>query len=323
MKAMILAAGYGTRLWPLTADRTKPAIPFLGRPLVGYVAEYLARFGCREVVVNLHHMGESVRSSLGDGTRFGVRVSYIEEPEILGTSGALDNAKALLEGERIIVINGKIVTDIDLFAALETHERAGALATLVLRENRGREKFSTVIVEENLIKGFGPAPAAGNTGQVPLMFTGIQILEPEIFSYIPKGVFSHSTTDVYPVAIERGEKVVAHIAEGNWYELSTIKRYLDISLEVAARSNMGLISGEDPSIEAGAEVIDSILWDNVTVERGGRVIRSIIGDGVKVTSGESFENVAVVRAEVVQGQEVPEKAQQGEVFGENFVVPIA
>jgi NDP-sugar pyrophosphorylase family protein len=90
---MILAAGYGTRLWPLTADRAKAAIPFLGRPLVGYVAEYLARHDCQEVLVNLHHRPQSVRSALGDGSRFGVHLEYVEEPEILGTSGALDNAR--------------------------------------------------------------------------------------------------------------------------------------------------------------------------------------------------------------------------------------
>src|SRR5918911_3655777 len=114
MRAMILAAGYGTRLWPLTVDRTKPAIPFLGRPLVGYVAEYLSHYGIREVVVNLHHRPESVRAALGDGSRFGVRLDYVEEPEILGTSGAIDNARHLLEGDTFIVVNGKIVTDINL-----------------------------------------------------------------------------------------------------------------------------------------------------------------------------------------------------------------
>src|SRR5205807_3026326 len=93
MKAMILAAGYGERLWPLTADRTKPALPVLGKPLVGYVAEYLARFGIRDVIVNLHHRPESVRSSLGDDDAFGVNLKYVHEPKILGTSGALDNAR--------------------------------------------------------------------------------------------------------------------------------------------------------------------------------------------------------------------------------------
>src|SRR5882672_4164491 len=99
MRAMILSAGYGTRLWPLTEDRTKPALPILGKPLVGYVAEYLAKYGCRKVVVNLHHRPESVRKALGDGSRFGVNLDYVDEPEILGTSGALDNARALLDGE--------------------------------------------------------------------------------------------------------------------------------------------------------------------------------------------------------------------------------
>src|ERR687891_135045 len=122
MRAMILAAGYGTRLWPLTIDRAKPAIPFMGRPLVGYVAEYLARYGFRDIVVNLHHSPESVREALGDGSRFGVRLHYVEEPEILGTSGALDNARSLLEGDTFVVVNGKIITDIDLTSAMNTHK---------------------------------------------------------------------------------------------------------------------------------------------------------------------------------------------------------
>ena len=130
---MILAAGFGTRLWPLTIDRTKPAIPVLGRPLVGYVAEYLASYGISEVLVNLHHQPDSVRKALGDGSRFGVMLSYIEEPVILGTSGALDNAKAWFDDGTFVVINGKIVTDIDLSVALETHRSKSCIATLVLR----------------------------------------------------------------------------------------------------------------------------------------------------------------------------------------------
>src|ERR671928_1936426 len=147
MRAIVLSAGYGTRLWPLTEDRTKPAIPILGKPLVGYVAEYLAGYGIDEIVVNLHHRPESVRRALGDGSRFGVRLHYVEEPEILGTSGALDNARHLLEEEdAFVVANGKLATDIDLTLALETHRRAGALATLVLRRNAERERYSTVEV---------------------------------------------------------------------------------------------------------------------------------------------------------------------------------
>src|SRR6478736_10374826 len=119
MHALILSAGYGTRLWPLTEDRTKPAIPILGKPLVGYVAEYLARYGCDEVVVNLHHRPDSVRAALGDGSKFGVKLHYVEEPVILGTSGALDNTREFFQNGTFLAINGKIITDIDLREALE------------------------------------------------------------------------------------------------------------------------------------------------------------------------------------------------------------
>src|SRR5215475_1291999 len=162
MRAMILSAGYGTRLWPLTEDRTKPAIPILGKPLVGYVAEYLAGYGCNEIIVNLHHRPDSVRAALGDGNDFGVHLQYIEEPVILGTSGALDNARELLEGETFVVINGKIITDIDLHAALETHRRTGAIATLVLLPNPICEGFTVVNTASGCLTGFGGMPLAAD-----------------------------------------------------------------------------------------------------------------------------------------------------------------
>src|SRR5256884_3245191 len=187
MKAMILAAGYGERLWPLTADRTKPALPVLGKPLVGYVAEYLSKFGIKDVVVNLHHQPESVQRSLGDGSRFGVALQYVYEPAILGTSGALDNARNLLQGDTFVVVTGKIITDIDLSAALETHRRTKALATLVLQRNVARARFSIVETEGGFVKRFGGMPLPTETERPPLMFTGIQVLESRIFDYIPRG----------------------------------------------------------------------------------------------------------------------------------------
>ncbi|MFN2453861.1 MAG: sugar phosphate nucleotidyltransferase [Pyrinomonadaceae bacterium] len=337
MRAMILAAGYGTRLWPLTEDRTKPAIPFMNRPLVGYVAEYLAQYDCREVLVNLHHRPDSVRAALGDGHRFGVNLTYVEEPDILGTSGALDNARQLLEADTFIVVNGKIVTDINLYDALATHRRTNALATLVLRPNLVRERFSMVGTRDGLITGFGGMPtslASDNAGgkytgansdneeTVPLMFTGIQLLEPRIFSYIPRGVFSHSTTDVYPQAIARGERIAAHVAEGMWYELSTIERYLEISLALLRQKGTDVIAGAGSNISAGALVSESVLWENVHVEAGARVRRAILGDGVRIRAGEIIENAAVVCAALVRDVTPPAKALSGELRGDNFVVSL-
>jgi len=321
---MILSAGYGTRLWPLTEDRTKPAIPILGKPLVGYVAEYLARYDCDEVVVNLHHRPESVRRALGDGSKFGVKLHYADEPEILGTSGALDNARALLEGETFVVINGKIITDIDLNAVLATHRRTKAIATLVLLPNAACERFSIVETSESLLRGFGGMPAKGEFSVAcpPLMFTGIQILEPNIFDYIPRGVFSHSTTDVYPQAIANGERVAVHVADGNWYELSTIRRYLDISLLLMARAGPRITQGSGCEISEGAEVREAVLWDNVRVESGALVRRAVLADNVRIRAGEVIEDAAVVCASLVEGKRPPAKALKGEIRGENFVVPL-
>ena len=321
MRAIVLSAGYGTRLWPLTEDRTKPAIPILGKPLVGYVAEYLAGYGIDEIVVNLHHRPESVKRALGDGSRFGVRLHYVEEPVILGTSGALDNTREFFERDTFVVVNGKIITDIDLSAALETHRKTKALATLVLLPNTRRERFSVVETEAGLIKGFGGMPLA--TGhEPPLMFTGIQILEPEIFKYIPRRVFSHSTTDVYPQAIANGEVLAAHVASGKWRELSTLKRYLDISVELLQENGKPLVTGTDCTIASSATVTDAILWDDIEVGAGARVSRAIIADHVKIDEGQVIDNAVVVPRVLVEGKKPPEKALPGHFHGENFIVPL-
>ena len=325
MKAMILAAGYGERLWPLTADRTKPALPVLGKPLVGYVAEYLARFGITEVLINLHHHPDSVRRALGDGSRFGVHLEYIHEPVILGTSGALDNARALLESGTFIVVNGKLITDLDLNGALSEHRRRDALATLVLRRNEKFERFSFVEVDDGLVKRFAGMPVRDTWKSTtpPLMFTGIHIIEPRIFDYVPRGVFSDSVIDVYPNAIESGERIVGYTAEGMWHELSTLRRYLDISLALMRRDQLDVYVGANSSIDKMAEVRETILWDDVLVAPGARVRRSILGDGVRIRAGESIEDSVVVRAELVGCRSIPAKAMPGEVKGENFVVSLS
>ncbi|MCU0238562.1 MAG: NDP-sugar synthase [Pyrinomonadaceae bacterium] len=325
MKAMILAAGFGTRLFPLTIDRTKPAIPFLGKPLVGYVAEYVAKFGFKEVVVNLHHQPESVKQALGDGQNFGVHIDYtLESPTILGTSGALDNAKELLKDDTFLIVNGKIITDIDIAAALKTHKESGAIATMVLKENAKFEKFTEVFVQNGEVKGFAsgfPIENPKSHLSVPLMFTGIHILEPKVFEYIPENVYSDIVPTFYLPAIANGEKIAAHICNNRWFELSTIPRYLDISLEMM--NGEKVCQGENCNIDKTATVINSVIWDNVTIEANAKVNRVIIADGVTIKANNEFENVAIVQAEMVKNcDEIPEKALKGEYIGENYVVPL-
>ena len=328
---MILAAGFGTRLFPLTIDRTKPAIPFLGKPLVGYVAEYLAKFGFKDVVVNLHHQPESVREALGDGDKYGVKIHYtVETPKILGTAGALDNARHLLEDDTFLIANGKIITDIDIAAAIETHKKSGALATMILKPNTKREKFTEVLTENGLIKGFGDFTKpltedeikdTSNEIPTPLMFTGIHILEPRIFDYIPRGVYSDIVPTFYNPAIAKGERIAAHTTDANWFELSTIPRYLDISLQMMNGANV--CAGENCIVSGRATVRDSVMWDNVSIADDAHLYRTIIADDVKIEAGEVFENVAIVRAEMVRNcEEIPEKALKGYIQGENYIVPL-
>lgn len=328
---MILAAGFGTRLFPLTIDRTKPAIPFLGKPLVGYVAEYIAKFGFRDVVVNLHHQPESVKEALGDGSDYGVNIHYTEEtPKILGTAGALDNARNLLEDDTFVIVNGKLITDIDISEAVEVHKKSGAIATMILKPNIKREKFTEVYVKDGFLTGFGdfahPFTAeeiqdTSGSFNIPMMFTGIHILEPQVFDYIPRGVYSDIVPTFYNPALAKGEKIAVHITNANWYELSTIPRYLDISL--AMMNGASVCAGENCVVSGRATVRDSVMWDNVSIADDAHLYRTIIADDVKIEAGEHFENAAIVRAEMVRNcDEIPEKALKGYIQGENYIVPL-
>ena len=328
MKALILAAGFGTRLWPLTEDRTKAAIPFLNRPLINYSVEYLASHGIRDIIINLHHQPESITRALGDGSELGVKIEYSLEEEILGTSGALDRLREQLDNDDFVVINGKIVTDIDLSEAIEDHRRQRAIATLVLKENAALEHFSIVEVDQRgwitRFAGFPePEPEAEPAALArtlppntpPLMFTGIQVLSPRIFEYVPRGCFSHSTLHVYPRAIEAGEPVVASLAKGNWYEMSTLARYFEASLLLMRKDRRSVLKGERCSIEKGAVVEDSVLWDDVTVERGAVVRQSVLASRVRIPRDALIERGVVVRRNAVSDLE------SGEVVGDNIIVP--
>jgi len=321
MKAMILAAGHGSRLHPLTIDRTKPAIPFLGRPLVGYVAEYLKGQGIDEVVVNLHHQPDSVRKALQRETDLGIKIEFIAEtPEILGTGGAIVNARKLLVDQPFVVINGKIITDINLMAAVRAHRESGAIATMVLRHNESRENFSEVIVRDDRVVGFGNFPHSFKNGSPPLMFTGIQILEPEVFRYLPESGASEIIPSFYKPAIGSNRNIHAHVAAGRWFELSTLERYLEISLAMMAGEKNSV--GVNCNISRDASVNNSILWNSVTVEAGARLNRVVVGDRVQIPADSRYENSVIVRADLVRETDIPEKATRGRFEDANYIVSL-
>lgn len=330
MKGFILAAGFGTRLWPLTEHRTKAAIPVMGRPLIDYSVEYLASYGIRDLIVNLHHQPDSIRNALGDGSRLGVNITYSFEETILGTSGALDVVRESLSGDDFVVINGKLVTDIDLERVIAEHRERNAIATLVLKPNVAYEHFSIVEVDQHRVTRFAGFPRAvalsaevsKSTGVVatadrpPLMFTGIQVMSPRIFDYVPRGQFSHSTMHVFPQAIAAGETVIGHVADGEWHEMSTLKRYLEANLGFMRKRGLSKVTGERCAIDDDAAVDESVLWDDVTIERGARVRQSVIADGVRIPLGATVERAVVVRRDRVK------EVERGEIAGDNIIVQL-
>ncbi|HXV69114.1 MAG TPA: nucleotidyltransferase family protein [Nitrospira sp.] len=241
MKAMILAAGLGTRLRPLTNTIPKPLLPVGGTPLIVWNLLLLKRHGFRDVVINLHHLGPMIEQTVGNGSQFGLRITYSREPMILGTGGGIKQAEPHFSGEPVLVLNGDTLCELDLEALCAFHRTRHAAATLVVREDLEADRWGLVEVGEDgriiRITGKGLA-SAGPTR--PRMFAGIHILHPRILRDVPKGVAS-SIIDPYVAAIERGDAVLGYDLQGYWSDIGTAERYAQAEHDARA----GLIRIED------------------------------------------------------------------------------
>ncbi|HMS85487.1 MAG TPA: NDP-sugar synthase [Nitrospira sp.] len=222
---MILAAGLGTRLRPLTNTIPKPLLPVAGMPLIVWNLLLLKRHGFHQVVINLHHLGPMIEQALGDGSKFGMRIIYSHEPIILGTGGGIKKAEPYFSGEPVLILNADTLFELDLGAVWEFHRSRGAAATLVLREDQDAERWGLVEVgtQDKIVRITG----RGRTGAAVVarrMFAGIHILHPRLLQQVPKGVAS-SVIDPYVAAIERGEPILGYDLHGYWSDIGTIERY--------------------------------------------------------------------------------------------------
>lgn len=227
MKAMILAAGLGTRLRPVTNKIPKPIIPIENRPLIEYLLLFLNRNGIKEIIINLHHLGEKIEKSLGDGSRWGMEISYSKEDIILGTGGGIKRVQAFFDST-FLVINGDILIDLDLHGLIGFHQKKGGIATMVLRKNDNPDLYGPVKIDQDArIRQLLDRPGWLGGDLNSYMFTGIHIIEPEIFKYIPDDQYC-SIIDTYIDMINRGERLYGYIMKGFWVEISTIERYRKI-----------------------------------------------------------------------------------------------
>ena len=234
MKAMILAAGLGTRLRPLTNSIPKPLLPIAGTPLIVWNLLLLKRHGFKDVVINLHHLGPMIEQALGNGSRYGLRIIYSREPVILGTGGALKQAEQHFCGESVLVLNADTLVELDLGALCAFHQERNAMATLVLREDPEAAQWGLVEMDQDhrIVRITG----RGRLDQVPVqprMFAGIHVLRTRLLREVPKGMAS-TIIDPYVASIERGETVLGYDCTGYWSDVGTPERYAQAEQDASA-----------------------------------------------------------------------------------------
>ncbi|MEA3429567.1 MAG: nucleotidyltransferase family protein, partial [Thermodesulfobacteriota bacterium] len=225
MKAMILAAGLGTRLLPFTESTPKPLFTISGHPLLDIIIHSLQSAGCEAVIINTHHLYKNIDSFLAS-QQYAIPVCTLHEPVILGTAGAIKNAADFWDNQPFMVINSDIVTDIDLRKVYDFHLSHNNHATLVLHDCA---EFNNVLVDKNdFITGFRDQGKEANAGHTrKLTFTGIQVLNPEILELIPDRIFSDSV-GVYRKLILSGKKIKAYISKKYyWKDIGTPERYTE------------------------------------------------------------------------------------------------
>ena len=222
--AMVFAAGLGTRLRPITNRVPKALVEVGGRPMIEYPLRALAAAGVERIVVNLHHLGDTIRAALGDGARFGVEIIYSPEDPILDTGGALVHARSFLGNADFFVWNCDAIVDPDLAALARRHEASGALATLVLRADPEAARYGIVEIDGdgNVGRFLGhPAPGIDPSVLAPRMFCGVHVISPRAFERMPaSGVFS-ITRDVYAPWTAAGAPLVGVDYDGYWRDLGT------------------------------------------------------------------------------------------------------
>ncbi len=329
MKAMLLAAGLGERMLPLTRNLPKPAIPVLGRPLAALVLHRLALEGIASVVVNLHHLPDAMKALLGDGVDLGLRsLTYSFEETILGTAGALRQAAPYLRGgETILVRNADFLADIDLREVTATHLSCGCSATLVLAPHR--PGYTAVEVDDagRILSFGGRPPADPSKVAARYMFTGFQLLEEEVLDRIPAEGHPDLVRDVY-IDLAREGKLGSYIHQGFWWEFGTPLDYLEGSLRLLAmdsRDRMriaetdpvltigegtvavgtgadfhsgvelrgGVALGLASLVAEGSRIEDSVIMPEAWVGPGSSLTRTIVAPGTEIAAGTHFENALI------------------------------
>lgn len=295
MRALVLTAGLGTRLRPLTDVRAKAAVPVNGEPLARRIVRWLATQGIHDQILNLHHRPESIAVVIGDGSDLGVRVRYSWEQPVLGSAGGPRHALPLLAdggAEAFLLVNGDTLTDVDIASMVEWHVASGALVTMAVIPNPRPDRYGGVAVVDGTVTGF---PRAGSAG-VSYHFVGVQVASPRAFEGLPDGVPAESVGDLYPRLMrERPGSVRAFVCGASFRDIGTPADYLETSLALAAVEGSHLI-GSRPSISRSAKLVRTVVWDDVVVGARVSLTDCVVADGVRIPDETQMERCAIVPA---------------------------
>ena len=292
MKAMILAAGVGKRLRPLTTVYPKVLVPVVNKPVVDRVMELLKIHGVREIVINAHHHYQKIVNHLNKGNPFGMRTEVRVEKEILGTGGGIKNTQDFWDKDPFIVMNGDILTDIDLGKVYEFHLNRDNLITMVLHDFPVHNKIR--MDHEMNILSIGD----GTNLEGTFAFTGIQVMNPEVLDYIPENKRS-SIIRCYEKLIDLKRPIRGYVATGHqWIDIGTLADYLRSNFNLLPPERMAIapdcnidpdaalrdwaVIGRGCLIERGALVKGSVLWNDAIVKQGVKVVDSVVTSGVIV-----------------------------------------
>ena len=234
MKAMVLAAGEGRRLRPLTEQLPKPMVPLAGRPLLEYVVGWLRRYGVTDLVINLHHHPEAIRDHFGDGSAFDVHITYSYEPELLGTAGAINAVAHLFAEETFLIVYGDNVTNCDLARLVAYHRAKGGLSTIALHYREDVTQSGMVVTDDaDRVTHFREKPPASEACS-HWVNAGILVAEPALLRYIPGSGFSDLSRDVLPAVLADGQKIYGYrMSEDLWWA-DSLEEYRGLERLLAA-----------------------------------------------------------------------------------------
>jgi NDP-sugar pyrophosphorylase family protein len=285
--ALVLAAGLGTRLQPLSDVRAKPALPIAGVPLISRILRWLRASDVRRVVINLHHRGDSITRIVGDGSQFDLHVRYSWETEILGSAGGPARAIPLLQADRFLIVNGDMITNVDVRALAEQHLQTNALVTMAVID--GLPGYNGVIADDRgIVKGFGRERGAFH-------FIGVQAVNASVFASVSPDTRSETVHGIYPPLIaSRPESVRVFHSAAEYFDIGSPKDYLDTTMAMARREGRPLDRGIDCSVADDATVTDTILWDRVRIGAGARLTNCIVADDVVVPAGSKYSHSVLV-----------------------------